>query len=171
MDSENPGDHLGRAVRVRISVASGQLLSYRELRPMPREDWMMPESYHQLGQPLGDWTDDDIKFLTGLIRTVVASEVGKAVRDVADHSCRFTVTDEQADQMSHMMGVYHDLGDSDIARGIECIRKNHEWIQKVRQRSDKASGLFFVIMTTAVITGMIGVFWAGVRSFLVKLLG
>lgn len=54
------------------------------------------------------------------------------------HPCRFnTITDEDAKEFGHIVGMYKDVGDNNLARGIEQIRDNHNIVKAGRKVSRK----------------------------------
>lgn len=54
------------------------------------------------------------------------------------HPCRFnTVTDEDAKELGHVLGMFKDVGDNNMARGIEQIRENHNVVKAGRKVSRK----------------------------------
>lgn len=73
----------------------------------------------------------------------------------------------EAEQLAHCVGMIADLGDGELARGIEMIRDNHKWIYAQRKRTEKISLAF---LTTCVSVGVAVVaysIWEGIKAFLV----
>lgn len=83
------------------------------------------------------------------------------------HHCRFPmVRPEDAQHAGHYLGMLADLGDGSLAKGIEQIRKNHEWLSSLRESSSRAGSIVFVLILTSVVTGAITALWLGAKHLL-----
>lgn len=93
-----------------------------------------------------------------------------AVREeIADisHDCRFSVIkDEDIPQVNHLVGMVGDLGGGKIATGIECMRDNHKWLKKQRERGDSLSLTFLIICITSIVTGLGYAVWEGIKKMM-----
>ena len=76
--------------------------------------------------------------------------------------------DLELQDYSHMDGMLRDLGDGDIAKGIELIRENQKWLTKQRQRGDRISSAILYFTIAGLVTGALYAFWEGIKA---KVLG
>lgn len=96
----------------------------------------------------------------GQLEDIIASAVNKTI----GHKCRFPISSTQAKEMSHLFGMYSDIGTGDLSMGIEESRKNHAYIQKIRAKSDKFSTYVFMIIIAGVTGGFLKAAWEGMKS-------
>lgn len=105
------------------------------------------------------------KELTELIRLVVREELASY-----EHECRFNADDTDVKEFGHFMCMMQDLGNGRLGRGVEVIRDNHKWMHKQRERSDKLSAAFFIVIITTITGGMLVALWQGI-TFMAKKAG
>lgn len=56
------------------------------------------------------------------------SEIVEAVQEaLGNHPCRYGIA---PGDVMHVGGMLKDIGDGDLARGVEIVRINHKWVQK-----------------------------------------
>lgn len=55
---------------------------------------------------------------------------------VQDHVCRFTMTDQQALQVSKICDVFEEVGSGDLIKGMREIRENHLWLNERRKEME-----------------------------------
>lgn len=96
--------------------------------------------------------------LTKIIRAVVKEEMKNY-----QHSCRFDITDTEVKEFNAFVGMMGDVGDGRLGSGIGVMRDNHMWLKKQRERSDKLSTAFFVILLAGAIGGVLTAFWEGIK--------
>lgn len=58
---------------------------------------------------------------------------------------------EAAKEMVHVMSFIKDIGDGDIAKGIECLRANNRWTLAVREAAKMSRVEVLKIVTKMVI--------------------
>jgi len=81
------------------------------------------------------------------------------------------LTEEQAKDLSHGLGMLSDLGGGDASKGIEVIRDNNIWLQKQRERGEKiASRVIFVMVTSLIASGLYAL-WEGFKSKILGMFG
>lgn len=96
--------------------------------------------------------------LVEIIRTVVRGEL-----DNYKHTCRFAITEKEAEQVSHYMSMMTDLGDGELDKGVRLIQKNHEWLKETREKSNKIVNVFLLTITGAVASALIYTLWEGIK--------
>jgi len=99
-----------------------------------------------------------------------ADQLRQVVREELENHllhCRFsTVTEEQAQEAGHLLGMVEDIGEGRVAGGIESIRANHKWLKRQRERSEKLStALAFAILSSLVGAAFFAL-WTGVKKLL-----
>ena len=104
-----------------------------------------------------------------LIKAFVQEAVSEELKNHTLH-CKFTVSESDAQQFSHLVGMMSDTGGGDLSKGIETMRKNHEWMKSMRERSSKAGSIFFVMLVTAVVASILSTWWAGIKTVATKFL-
>ena len=61
-------------------------------------------------------------------------EIKDAVHDaVSQHRCRFVMSDDEARDISKVVDIFQELGESSIDAGLVVMRENHIWLQKRRE--------------------------------------
>lgn len=111
-------------------------------------------------RPLLFQRDDGTVVTKSQLEDMIAASVLKVV----EKKCRFPITDEQANETSHLYGMIADLGDGDLSKGIETARKNHSYISRIRAKSDKFSTYFFMVIIAIMAGGVIKALWEGIKS-------
>jgi len=98
----------------------------------------------------------------------IKEAVKEAVKEAtATHPCRFQIiSDTDAIELQHGVKACSDLGEGNIARGVKIMQANHEWIYLARRKADKAFSVIFVILLTALVSGVVGALWLGVKSMI-----
>ena len=96
-----------------------------------------------------------------------------AIRDAIDsmsHPCRFgMVSDEEAQEAGHFIGMVSDLGeDRGLSGGIETIRNNHQWLARVITRTNTVGMAIAVIIASTFVAGVLSAVWLGVKVMLLK---
>jgi hypothetical protein len=90
-----------------------------------------------------------------------------AAETAARHACRFaTISDEDAPEMGHAIGVIADVGKGDLRAGLEVARENLKWTARVRERLDQAGVAAAVGFVGIAITGITTAIWLGIKSSL-----
>jgi hypothetical protein len=102
-----------------------------------------------------------IQELTTLIRAVVREELAKY-----NHECRFSVSDEDAKEFGHFIGMMIDVGDGRMGKGIEVIRENHKWLAAQRDRGNTLSTAIFVMLVTTLAGGLLTALWYGLKALI-----
>ena len=92
--------------------------------------------------------------LTNLICSVVREE-----RDSRPHSCEL----EGAPEFFKTVGTF---GKGSPDAGVETFRANHQWMAKQRERADRVSIAFFIVIVTTVTGGMLSALWLGVKRMI-----
>lgn len=105
------------------------------------------------------WQEEIVK----LIRLVVREELNSY-----EHTCRFSVDDDDVKEFGHFMGMMQDVGEGRIGKGVDVIRENHKWMAKQRERSDKLSAAFFIVIVTTITGGMLAALWHGIKLLIGK---
>lgn len=83
--------------------------------------------------------------------------------------CRFPmVTDAEVPHVGHYLGMLRDLGGDSVSKGIETIRKNHEWLSSLRDSSSRAGSTVFLIIVGTVVTGALTALWLGFKHLVGK---
>lgn len=107
---------------------------------------------------------EDGTFITrSQLEDIISSSVKKAI----EKKCRFPISDQHANETPHLYGMFTDIGDGDLSKGIEESRKNHTYIKKIRAKSDKFSTYVFMIIVAAVAGGLLKAVWVGIKSLAV----
>lgn len=101
------------------------------------------------------------------IKELVSEAVADAMAKLSHpHTCRFVISDEDVKEASHAVGMVKDLGEGDIAKGIEAMRADHTWLRRQREVSYKVSYLIISILVMAIIGGLVKAVWEGFKHFL-----
>lgn len=98
------------------------------------------------------------KDLVDVVRMVVREELKNY-----KHSCRFNLTEKEAEQVGHYMNMMTDLGDGELTTGIRIIQKNHEWLKETREKSSKVFSVFMITITGALASAFIYTIWEGIK--------
>lgn len=101
---------------------------------------------------------------TLITKTQLEDIISNSVVKVIKKQCRFPISDEHAKETSHLYGMFTDLGGGDFSMGIEETRKNHNYIMKIRAKSDKFSTYVFMLLIAVSVGGILKAFWEGVKS-------
>lgn len=99
----------------------------------------------------------------GQLEEIISASVAKAV----EKKCRFPISDEHANETSHLFGMFSDIGDGDLSKGIEEVRKNHSYVARIRAKSDKFSTYLVMIIIAAVAGGSLKALWVGIKSLVI----
>lgn len=94
------------------------------------------------------------------LEDIISSSVAKTV----EKKCRFPISDEHATETAHLYSMISDLGDGDMSKGIEESRQNHNYVKKIRAKSDKFSTYFFMLIIAALTGGILKTIWEGIKS-------
>lgn len=68
--------------------------------------------------------------LPATITAITASlqtSLAETIRNASSHECIMNLPQEWVDEIGHLVGVVVDLGEGDIRRGAEIVRKHHLW--------------------------------------------
>ena len=114
----------------------------------------LPTFLQQIGE---DWKRE----LKQLIKDVVREEL-----EHVKHKCRFDITDKDVKEFGHYIGMVTDMGNGRLGGGIEVMRDNHKWMKKQRERGDKLSTAFIVVITSSVVAGTLGAIWLGFKHMI-----
>ncbi len=110
----------------------------------------------------GSLTAADIRLLRELMLEVAAETAAR-------HVCRFVeIKDNDASEMGHAVGMLTDVGKGEIRAGIELIRENHKWVQRVRARMDQAGIAAALATVGVVISATLAAFWIGFKNSVIK---
>jgi len=110
--------------------------------------------------PLLFQREDGTYITKSQLEDIIASSVSKAV----EKKCRFPISDEYAVETAHLYGMMADLGSGDLSKGVEEARKNHSYVAKIREKSDKFSTYFFMLLVAALTGGILKTVWEGLKS-------
>jgi hypothetical protein len=94
----------------------------------------------------------------------VAEAVVKSMDE--KHICRLKLDELQITQLSHAVGVWSDLGEGNLPKGIEEMRENHRWLIKMRGRSEKTAMAIWICWVTLVVGGAATALWLGIKHLL-----
>lgn len=99
--------------------------------------------------------------LEAMLRQVIQEEV-------TGHVCRFTtVTDADAAELGHLMGMVKDLDDDQsLAGGIEAMRDNHKWFQAQRELGSKVGTAIINTGIGALVLAVLSVLLLGLQKFM-----
>lgn len=110
----------------------------------------------------GSLTAADIRLLREMMLEVAAETAAR-------HICRFSmIPDAEAKEMGHAVGMLSDVGAGELRAGIEVVRENHKWTNKVRDRVEKVSLAASLSALGLVIAATIGALWVGIKQSLLK---
>ena len=98
------------------------------------------------------------------LEEIIAGSVVKII----EKKCRFPISDEHANETSHLYGMFADIGNGELSMGIEEARKNHSYVKKIRAKSDKFSTAVFMIVIATVAGGFLKAVWIGVKSLVIS---
>lgn len=98
------------------------------------------------------------KEIVNIIRDVVREELANYT-----HTCKFDVDDEKLKDIEHTLGIVSNLGQGNVGEGLEVIRDNHKWLKKQRERSDKLSTAFFIVLFGSIVSGVMAAIWVGFK--------
>jgi hypothetical protein len=110
----------------------------------------------------GSLTAADITLLREMMLEVAAETAAR-------HICRFRdIRDSDAEEMGHAVGMITDVGSGEIRAGIELIRENHKWVQRIRGRMDQAGVAAALAALGVVISATLAAFWIGFKNTVIK---
>ncbi len=98
------------------------------------------------------------------IRVTLPDALAAALRQ---HQCRLDISDDAAEEVSHVMGMLKDVGSGDYARGIESVRENHKWLRNLREKSNKLTMAAILMILAALVTGSVAALWQGIKFAIV----
>ena len=78
--------------------------------------------------------------------------------------CRSPLSDEQIKESLHIYGMIEDMGGGDVAKGVESIRANHKWVNKLRTKGESVGTAIIVLVLGTIATGILAACWAGIKS-------
>jgi hypothetical protein len=105
-----------------------------------------------------------------VLRILVSEVIVDALREASAPHCNLTV--EQKSELSHLMGLLRDIGDGDIAAGIEVLRSlvkvapnseralNHQYITSWREGTSSVKKCIVRTAVGVVVVGVLGYIWA-----------
>lgn len=93
------------------------------------------------------------------IKTVITEVVQTELK--TNEICYLGISKEDA---AHFTGMVSDIGGGKISTGIEAIRGNHTWIKKLRERGDKISTSFILLLLGLLVSSGIYAIWEGIKS-------
>lgn len=100
-------------------------------------------------------------------QNAITQAVAEGIRQgLSGHACRIPISDSQAKEMGHAVGMIVDLGgggDRGLPQGIEAIRENHKWMTKMRKRSDALGMVIMGTFITLTVGGLGTALWAGIK--------
>jgi len=101
-------------------------------------------------------TDDR---LTSIVEKAVGSAVDKALEKVGCANCACNLDPQEAREMRHLIGVFKDVGDGDMAKGIETTRDGLKFYRRFRAWAEKTGGKILTTIVLLILVTIIG--WAG----------
>lgn len=114
-----------------------------------------------VNNPLGPVSPEapTLEQLREIVTQAVVDALGKGV-------CRSPLSDEQIKESLHVFGMLEDIGDGDLARGVETVRANHKWVMKVRRKGESVGTAIIVLVLGTIATGILAAMWAGIKSLI-----
>ncbi len=100
-----------------------------------------------------------IEQLRAVVTEAVADAIGRSV-------CKSPLSDQQIKESLHVFGMLEDIGDGDLAKGVEAIRANHKWVAKVRKKGESVGTAIIVLVLGTIATGILAAVWAGIKSLI-----
>ncbi len=73
------------------------------------------------------------------LEKAVVRAVEQAISGAAQRGsfCGCNLSPESREEMGHLTGMVKDLGDGDMAQGVEAMRENHKCMSKMRTRAER----------------------------------
>jgi hypothetical protein len=109
-----------------------------------------------------------------VLRILVSESVAEALRNADKNHCN--LTPEQKLELGHLMGLLRDIGDGDIAAGIEVLRsmvklapaeerqENHKFVSAWRQGTHCVKTSAIKAVVAVVIPGILFLIWMAVTG-------
>ena len=79
------------------------------------------------------------------------------------HECIYHRSDTAGEDIGHAWGVFKDLGDGDVSKGLEIVRVNNVWATKMQAVSNKIGMYVLIVIFAGLTTGVLAAFWTGIR--------
>lgn len=101
----------------------------------------------------------------------ISAAVSEGIRRAMEtHPCRIPISDEQAREIAHVIGMIMDIGGNKgpeaLPNGIETVRLNHQWMNRMRRRSDAIGMTVTATIFTILAGGALTAVWAGIKVLL-----
>jgi hypothetical protein len=97
--------------------------------------------------------------------------IHEAVEEVLDHKCRLPLTTEQIEEIPHMLGMVKDVGNDSLSKGVEEMRKNHQWFTKTRCMGEKIGTGLILLVLGGLVTGAGTVAVLGIKHAIKSVVG
>lgn len=103
-------------------------------------------------------TEQDKRELAEMIKI----SVGEAL---ASAPCQCGLTPDSAREMSHLCGMYCDLGNGNMAKGVEVVRQNHKSWVRWQSRCDQIGGWVVRSIVLAIVAAVVWLVAAGADTW------
>ena len=129
-----------------------------------------PELFQQIGR-----YNSNIESIAEILGSIAMSELTPeelerivtqaVIAGITAHGgCRVCpIPDDMASDIPHILGMVQDIGSGEVRRGIETLRKNHEFIESDRSLRSKIGIGVLMAVVLAIVTGMLSALWLGIK--------
>jgi hypothetical protein len=87
------------------------------------------------------------------LEEVVSAAVARAI---AEATCSCGLDSSERKEVAHFFGMVRDVGQGDVGRGVEAMRRNNEWAAKYRGLSERVGSTVLITAITALTLGVLG---------------
>ncbi len=63
------------------------------------------------------------------ISASLQTTLSETIRKASSHECIMDLPPEWVDEIGHLVGVVVDLGEGDLRKGAESVRRHHQWLK------------------------------------------
>lgn len=111
-------------------------------------------------------TDPDGKIQ---IPVEVQYAIDKCIEEkIKESACKCDLDEKALKELPHFMGMVKDVGNRNLATGVENIRENHKYIIGLRSYSHKVADYIIKTVIGAIVIGALVALWSGFLSKIFK---
>lgn len=100
---------------------------------------------------------DELATVVEQLRLSVSNDIKCSI-----HKC--PLSEETLGETTHFFGMIKDIGSGNLNGGVEEVRKNHSFVKRVRDKSDKFSTYVFMIFLASISGGVLKALWDGFKK-------
>lgn len=105
--------------------------------------------------------------MTEADRQMLREDMRQVVREeMAAQACACKLEIEERREMGHLIGMVRDVGDGDIAKGVEVLRDQVKTTRRILALSSRISTIIIGALATSLVAAALAALWVGVKVHL-----